>query len=85
MAVFAQPILNLVFPNASSGAVLLQISAFTVVFSVLAQTANGALQGLGKIMVPAVSGFIRINCKDNFKYSLSADTRDRCKWSSNRL
>lgn len=46
MAVFAQPILNLIFPNASSGAMLLQISAFTVVFSVLAQTANGALQGL---------------------------------------
>lgn len=40
MAVFAQPILELVFPNASSGAVLLQISAFTVIFSVLAQTAN---------------------------------------------
>ncbi len=62
MAVFAQPILNLVFPNATSGAVLLEISAITVVFSVLAQTANGALQGLGKIMVPAVSGFLRFNC-----------------------
>lgn len=57
MAVFAQPIIDLVFPNASTGAVLLQISAFTVIFSVLAQTANGALQGLGKIAVPAISGF----------------------------
>lgn len=57
LAVFAQPILELIFPNATSGALLLQISAFTVIFSVLAQTANGALQGLGKIMVPAVSGF----------------------------
>jgi len=63
MVVFAQPILNLVFPNATSGAVLLQISAFTVIFSVLAQTANGALQGLGKIMIPAVSGFIGLIAK----------------------
>lgn len=57
MAVFAQPIIDLIFPNAPSGALLLQISAFTIIFSVLAQTANGALQGLGKIRVPAVSGF----------------------------
>lgn len=63
MAVFAQPILNLVFPNATSGAVLLQLSAFTIVFSVLAQTANGALQGMGRIMVPAVSGFIGLIVK----------------------
>ena len=63
MAVFAQPILNLVFPNATSGAVLLQLSAFTIVFSVLAQTANGALQGMGRIMVPAVSGFVGLVVK----------------------
>lgn len=63
MAVFAQPILNLVFPNASSGAVLLQISSFTIIFSVLAQTANGALQGLGRILVPAVSGLIGLIVK----------------------
>lgn len=74
MAVFAQPILNLVFPNATSGAVLLEISAITVVFSVLAQTANGALQGLGKIMVPAVSGFLRFNCKDYWKYYIITNT-----------
>ena len=57
MFVFAQQIIDLVFPNATAGSTLLQISAFTVIFSVLAQTANGALQGLGKIMIPAVSGF----------------------------
>ena len=82
MAVFAQPILNLIFPNATSGAVLLEISAFTVVFSVLAQTANGALQGLGKIMVPAVSGFLRINCKNYRKCNITSNTRNRSKWSS---
>lgn len=63
MVVFAQPIIDLIFPNASSGAVLLQISAFTVIFSVLAQTANGALQGLGKIMIPAISGLVGLIVK----------------------
>ena len=81
MAVFAQPILNLVFPNATSGAILLQISAITVVFSVLAQTANGALQGLGKIMVPAVSGFLGLIVKIISNIIL----RNRCEWSCNRF
>lgn len=63
MLVFAQPIINLLFPNATSGALLLQISAITIIFSVLAQTVNGALQGLGKIMVPAVSSFVGLVVK----------------------
>ncbi len=63
MVVFAQPIINLIFPNAPSGSLLLQISALTIIFSVLAQTINGALQGLGKIMVPAISSFIGLVIK----------------------
>lgn len=63
MIIFAQPIIDLLFPNATSGALLLQISAVTIIFSVLAQTVNGALQGLGKIMVPAVSSFIGLIAK----------------------
>ena len=63
MIVFAEQILNLLFPNASSGAVLLQISSLTIVFSVLMQTANGALQGLGKVMIPAISGAIGLIAK----------------------
>lgn len=55
MFVFAEPILELLFPNAPQGALLLQISALTIIFTVLAQTVNGALQGLGKIMVPAIA------------------------------
>ena len=55
MCVFAQPILNLLYPNASSGAGLLQVAAFTIIFSVLNQTINGALQGFGKVMVPAMA------------------------------
>ena len=55
MSIFAGPILNLLFPNASSGATILQISALTIIFTILDQTINGALQGYGKLMVPAVA------------------------------
>lgn len=55
MIVFAQPILNLLFPNASSGAVLLQITSVTVIFMMMAQTVNGVLQGIGKYKVPAIA------------------------------
>ncbi len=55
MCVFAEPILKLLYPNASNGATLLQVAAFTIIFSVLNQTINGALQGFGKVMVPATA------------------------------
>ena len=55
MCVFAQPILNLLYPNANAGGGLLQVAAFTIIFSVLNQTINGALQGFGKVMVPATA------------------------------
>ncbi len=55
MFVFAGPILNLLFPNASSGAVVLQISSLTILFTILDQTINGALQGYGKLTIPAIA------------------------------
>lgn len=55
MLIFAEQILNLLFPNASDGALLLQISAITIMFTILSQTVNGALQGLGKLAVPALA------------------------------
>lgn len=55
LCVFADPILRLLFPNAPEGGLILQIAAFTILFTVLAQTINGALQGLGKIFVPAIA------------------------------
>ena len=57
MAVLAEPILNLLFPNvhAIEAPGLLQISAFTIIFTLINQTIGGALQGLGKVMVPAAS------------------------------
>ena len=55
MCVFAGPILNLLFPNASSGTVILQISALTIIFTILDQTINSILQGYGKLMIPTIA------------------------------
>lgn len=63
MMVFSEQIIRLLFPNATNGALLLQVTAVTIIFSVLAQTVNGALQGLGKIMVPAITSTIGLLVK----------------------
>ncbi len=57
MCVLAEPILTLLFPNAPSAEapLLLQISAFTIIFTLMNQTLGGALQGLGKVGTPAIS------------------------------
>lgn len=55
MIIFADPILNLLFPNAPQGAFLLQICAVAIVFAALIQTVNGALQGLGRVFVPSIA------------------------------
>ena len=52
---FAQQILNLLYPNANEGALLLQLTAISVIFSILSQTINGALQGFGKVLIPAIA------------------------------
>lgn len=63
MMIFSQQILELLFPKATNGSILLQMSAITIIFSVLAQTINGALQGLGKIMTPAITSTIGLITK----------------------
>ena len=63
MFIFAAPILNLLFPNANQGELILQISSLTIIFTVLAQTVNGALQGIGKVMVPATAFGIGVAVK----------------------
>ena len=55
MVIFGKQILELLFPNATEGVLILQVSALTIIFTVLAQTVNGALQGIGKVMVPATA------------------------------
>lgn len=51
----AQPIYNIIYPSTPDGADLLGIMAVALVFSALTQTLVGALQGIGKVFVPAIS------------------------------
>lgn len=53
--VLAKPIYSIIYPNASLGSDLLAYMAVSLIFSALSQTMSGALQGLGKALVPAVS------------------------------
>lgn len=55
MCIFSSQILDLLFPNASSGSEMLSIASWIIIFVVLTQTINGALQGLGKINVPVIA------------------------------
>lgn len=55
MIIFANPILELLFPNQVSGGFILQISALSITFIVLEQTISGVLQGIGKSMIPAIA------------------------------
>lgn len=55
MCILAGPILNLLYPNASSGTVILQISSLAIIFTIVDQTINAVLQGYGKLRVPAIA------------------------------
>ena len=55
MMIFAKPILEMLFPNASSGEFIYQISSISIFFITIEQTVNGALQGLGKLKAPVIS------------------------------
>lgn len=63
LCVFAKQILQLVFPNAAEGANILQYISFLVVFATLAQTVNGALQGLGDFKTPVIALVIGVIVK----------------------
>ena len=55
MIIFADPILKLVAPNAPDGAWVFQVCVVATIFTAMEQTINGALQGLGKVTVPAIA------------------------------
>lgn len=63
MIIFAKIILNILFPNASSGVLLLQINSISIIFSLLAQTINGILQGIGKVNVPVIASILGVITK----------------------
>lgn len=58
LTILAAPLFEAIFPNASAGALLLQIEAWAIVFSLIAQVAEGALNGIGKLIVPGVAVLI---------------------------
>lgn len=51
----AEPILTMLYPNASDGAHILQIAAITMIFVAMNHTLQGSLFGLGKMYVPALA------------------------------
>ena len=53
--VLADPILKMLYPNASDGAHILQIAAITMVFVGINHTIQGSLFGLGKMYTPALA------------------------------
>ena len=55
LAILAEPVFQAIFPNAPEGAMLLQIEVWAIIFSLLAQVAQGALNGIGKLIVPGLS------------------------------
>lgn len=61
--VMSQPIYNIIYPATPDGADLLAMMSVALVFSALTQTLTGALQGIGKVYVPAVGILIGCVCK----------------------
>lgn len=55
LIVLANPILHLLYPNASDGAGILMIAAITMLLVAVNHTLNGALYGLNKLYTPAIA------------------------------
>lgn len=55
---YSKEIFCVLFPNASDGDVLLKLSSFGIVFSMLTQTINAILQGLGNNKTPVYASLI---------------------------
>lgn len=60
---YPKEVLNLLFPNASSGEDLLKISAFSIAFIVIEQINNTIFEGLEKPWVPIISIFVGVLTK----------------------
>ena len=54
-AVLASPILKMIYPTASDGAIILRISSISMIFMALNQTINGGLYGLNLPRVPVTA------------------------------
>ena len=63
MISYAKQILNLLFPNASSGEFVYQISSISIILVLLNQTVTGILQGIGKQFAPVFSLLVGVIVK----------------------
>ncbi len=67
LCLFAEPILELLFhgqvATSPESILLLQISSFTILFTVMNQTINASLQGIGKLFIPALALLIGVIIK----------------------
>lgn len=55
LIILAQPIFDVIYPNANAGAILLQIEAFSIIPGLMTQTAESALVGINKLNVPTIA------------------------------
>lgn len=55
MATYSNELLTLLFPRAVQGSTMLKYASFTVIFVLLTQTINGALQGMGRVNIPVIA------------------------------
>lgn len=51
----AEPILNLIYPNAPDGAGVFRIASISMIFIALSQTINGGLYGINKMYTPVIA------------------------------
>lgn len=63
LTVLANPILKMLYPSASDGALILQLSTITMTFLAINYTINGGLYGLNKTKVPVIALGIGITVK----------------------
>lgn len=55
LIILAQPIFDVIYPNANAGALLLQIEALSIIAGLMAQTAESALVGINKLNIPTIA------------------------------
>jgi len=63
LSVLADPILAMLFPSHPEGGWLLRYGAVSIIFLAMVQVSTGALQGMGKVMLPAFAAFCGVMIK----------------------
>ena len=72
LAVLADPILALLFPQFPDGGRLLRLGSVSIVFLALVQVSTGVLQGIGKVMLPAIAALCGVMVKIPLNWHLLA-------------